>query len=722
MDSQTKRTLAATALCLLLLFAWAQINLIMDPPKPPATTAQNTSTDAAPSTPVATDGEATTRSADGATIAAAPTSTELRAIAAESTEPVLLGSDVEPDAAHGVENPYRIVAKISPIGASIETVNLNEYHAQVERARDENGPNTYNLIRPLRDPKSGAIYRSFVTERLYLTELKKEISLADVPWKVTKTTDEAGDAVALSLTIKSGELDAVRLTKTYRLAKASQTIQISYDVENLSFKPQKVRISETGPTGLVREDIRYDHVRVVTAAIDGEGAVRLVEYPMRSEIYKAAEHKRDFTVDSDQHLLWSALSNKYFTCIVTPLALEGSKANHAGYLERLTARARIDNAEEESDLTTVQVYAPADAIAPGAKLTFKVEAYCGPKSERVFEAIPAAVSRKYALTMAADRSYCAFESVGMVMHWLLDFIYGIVGNFGVAIIMLVVIVRSILHPISKKGQINMMRMQKNMARIKPKLEALQEQYKNDKQKLAQEQFKLQREEGITPASQMLGCLPMFLQMPIWIALYTTLNTNVDLRHAPFFGYIHDLSAPDGLIIFDSQFSIPLISFMMGGPITALNLLPIIMTVLMYAQQKLTQKLTKPDKPPAPKLDKDGNPMPDMTAQQQKIMSFMMIFMGFLFYNMPSGLCLYILCSSFLGMCEQWYIRKHIKEQEIRGDFDAPKGEPAKPGPKKPPGWFQRKIEELQKAAEQQRVPHPKSPIPTRGKTKKKSRF
>ena len=257
-----------------------------------------------------------------------------------------------------------------------------------------------------------------------------------------------------------------------------------------------------------------------------------------------------------------------------------------------------------------------------------------------------------------------------------------------------------------------MKMQKNTQRMKPKLDAIQQQYKNDKQKLNEETMKLYREEGVNPAGTVLGCLPMLMQTPIWIALYTTLYTNVDLRHMPFFGYIRDLSAPDALYTFATPFHVPIA----GWAIPSFNLLPLLMAGIMYAQQKFTQKLTKPDKPVPPKLDADGNPLPDTMAQQQKIMSFMMIFMGLIFYNFPSGLCLYILSSSLLGMAEQFYIRKHIREKEADGGFESKDKKPAQKG------FLGRKLEELQKKAEEARLSQTKSPQVQAKKRRKKARF
>jgi membrane protein insertase Oxa1/YidC/SpoIIIJ len=137
---------------------------------------------------------------------------------------------------------------------------------------------------------------------------------------------------------------------------------------------------------------------------------------------------------------------------------------------------------------------------------------------------------------------------------------------------------------------------------------------------------------------------------------------------------------------------------MIGTIHAFNLLPIIMTATMYAQQKFMQKLTKPDKPPPPKLDAEGRPLPDPMVQQQKMMTFMMLFFGLLFYNFPSGLNLYILSSNLLGMLEQYRIKKHIRERDARGEFEIKKKVTSALGNGKPSF-----LERLAKKAEEARL-------------------
>ncbi|MDO8630689.1 MAG: YidC/Oxa1 family membrane protein insertase, partial [Phycisphaerales bacterium] len=192
----------------------------------------------------------------------------------------------------------------------------------------------------------------------------------------------------------------------------------------------------------------------------------------------------------------------------------------------------------------------------------------------------------------------------------------------------------------------------------PKIEEIKKKYANDKARLNQEMMKL----NINPASQVLSCLPMFIQMPIWVALYLSLSNNIFMRHAPFlygWTWIDDLTAQDAMIPFSTPMHVPIF----GWELTSFNLLPLLVALFMYVQQK-TQPKPKPN--------------PNMTDQQrqqqesmQRMMPIMSIMMMLIFYKMPSGLNLYIMFSSVFGWLEQARIRKHIREQEEAGTLHAP---------------------------------------------------
>jgi YidC/Oxa1 family membrane protein insertase len=191
-------------------------------------------------------------------------------------------------------------------------------------------------------------------------------------------------------------------------------------------------------------------------------------------------------------------------------------------------------------------------------------------------------------------------------------------------------------------------------------------------------MRLYREEGVNPFGQIMGCLPMLLQMPIWIALYSSLRNNVSMRGRGFFWWIDDLTAPDTLVSFDPPFNL------VFTQLEAFHLLPILVGVMMFAQQKL---MPKPKKP----AGASDSPQAQQAEQMQKMMPYMSLVMIFLFYGFPSGLNLYIMTSSLFGTAEQLYIRKHLSKTDL-----SPPVKKVKPQPRSGPTF----LEKIQKRAEE----------------------
>lgn len=206
----------------------------------------------------------------------------------------------------------------------------------------------------------------------------------------------------------------------------------------------------------------------------------------------------------------------------------------------------------------------------------------------------------------------------LTLHWF----YHLIPNYGIAIILLTIFVKILFSPLTHISFESMRRMQA----LQPKIKSLQAHYKNDPQRLQKEMMELYKKNKVNPLS---GCLPMLLQMPIFIALYQALSQAVELRGAPFFGWIHDLSQPDRLFIL--PFSVPFLG-------NAINVLPLVMIGSMIWQQKLT-------------------PSTSVDPQQEKIMQFMPIMFGFIFYSLPSGLVIYWTLSNLLTIAHQLIIKR-----------------------------------------------------------------
>ena len=212
-----------------------------------------------------------------------------------------------------------------------------------------------------------------------------------------------------------------------------------------------------------------------------------------------------------------------------------------------------------------------------------------------------------------------FDKLAQPALYLLNFFYGYVGNYGVAIILVTILIKLLFFPIAQKG----LKSMKNMQKIQPKMAKLKEKYKNDKTRLNEEMMGLYKTYKVNP---MGGCLPMVLQIPVFFALYKVLLQAIELRHAPFMLWITDLSAPDRLMIgMDIPYlgGIPVLTLLMGGS--------------MFLQQRMT---------PAP-----------ADPTQAKIMMFLPVIFTFMFLNFASGLVLYWLVNNLLTIGQQYVINK-----------------------------------------------------------------
>jgi len=244
----------------------------------------------------------------------------------------------------------------------------------------------------------------------------------------------------------------------------------------------------------------------------------------------------------------------------------------------------------------------------------------GPKKKEVLETYP---------DMAGILDYGIFGAISRILLTMLHWFHRLIPNYGVGIILLTVLVKVVLHRFTRKGQISMHKMQK----LQPLIRELQEKYKNDKQRLSKEQMELFRKHGANPMS---GCMPIFFQLPVFFGLFRMLQNSVDLRHEGFMLWINDLSRPDTITQIGSF---------------PLNILPILMVISWVVQQSTMPKPSDPQQ-----------------AQTQKMMKFMPIIFGFMLYGMASGLTLYWLTSTFLGILEQKLIKLEIARMDERGEF------------------------------------------------------
>jgi len=515
---------------------------------------------------------------------------------------------------------------------------------------DYKAPQPLVILSPVRRADGREIL-SMANADFTFVQQKLKLALDRLHWKsygVEKDYD-GSHTVRFEALIKdaAGE-PVVKLTKAYKVVPDSYHLDCDLTIENLSATEQKVRFNLSGPIGIGREGIRGDMRKVVGGFRDSQGQITSVRLNAK-KLSKAKGLDDRRLTRPGANFLWAAATNKYFAAILVPVAEKGKEFtdwvtdktgrfyNPDGYPDSGDETVGVDFKIESSRLA-------AAGQADSAR-TYNFHLYLGPKDKSLFDKNE--LYRTLGFVQAIDFMPCfccptaiiyplAFGILA-VMKWM----YGFIGNYGVVIIILVFIIRIVIHPLTKKSQVSMSKM----TNLAPKAEEIRKKYANNKTEMNKQIMALYREQGASP---IMGMLPMFVQMPIWIALYSAIYASIELRGAPFLPFwITDLSAPDALFRFSSPIIVPLL----GWKIESLNLLPILMGVAFYLQQKLM-----PSQAAA-----SANPQ---MAQQQKMMMIMMPLMfPLLLYKAPSGLNLYIMSSVFAGVIEQYLIRKHIREKE-----------------------------------------------------------
>jgi YidC/Oxa1 family membrane protein insertase len=258
---------------------------------------------------------------------------------------------------------------------------------------------------------------------------------------------------------------------------------------------------------------------------------------------------------------------------------------------------------------------PSGPVATKTERTYKYTLYFGPKSLRALGHAGSDLRR------IVDFGF--FDMIAKPLLHAMNFTYRYVPNYGIAIILITIIVKLLFWPLSNKSYKSMSQMK----RLQPKMQEIRTKYKNDKKTMNQELMNLYKVYKVNPLG---GCLPMVLQIPVFFAFYKMLYQAIELRHAPFLLWINDLAAPDRLFSFN--FKVPMMAPPYGIPV---------LTLIMGASMFLQQKMTPPP----------GDPT------QAKMMMFMPIIFTVIFVNFSSGLVLYWLINNVLSIAQQYYISR-----------------------------------------------------------------
>jgi YidC/Oxa1 family membrane protein insertase len=579
MDENNRNFLLAILLSIGVLFAWQFF--FVPKPHPPAEkppvqqSQQQQQTEQGPPRPGA---QSETPAAGGPTAPAAGTAPTLTREKALAQSPRI-----------AIDTPA-LKGSIALKGGRIDDLTLKDYRETVD-------PDSPNVI--LLSPAGGP--HAYYTEHGFVGgDNPKDLALpsADTVWKAT-SQEPLTQSAPVTLTYDNGK--GLTFTRT-----------IAVDDKYMFTVTDKVANSGSEPVTLYPYALvsRHETPQVKGYYILHEGLIGVVDDGLQEITYKKAIEKPAATFKSNEG--WLGITDKYWAAVVIP---EQGKAFEARFSGTQTDGRDRFQADYLMAPLTVEAGGTAEArgqIFAGAKEVHLVDTY----AERY--AIP-----KFDLLI----DWGWFYFLTKPMFFALDFFFKLVGNFGVAILIVTLCIKILLFPLANKSYVSMSRMKK----LAPEMQRIKERFADDRMRQQQAMMELYKKEKVNPAS---GCLPILVQIPVFFALYKVLFVTIEMRHAPFFGWIKDLSAPDptsvfnlfGLLPFDPS-QVPVV-----GHFLMIGAWPLIMGVTMWVQMKLN---------PAP---------PDPV--QQKMFDWMPVFFTFLLAGFPAGLVIYWAWNNTLSVIQQ----------------------------------------------------------------------
>ncbi|MDP1871528.1 MAG: membrane protein insertase YidC [Gallionella sp.] len=387
-----------------------------------------------------------------------------------------------------------------------------------------------------------------------------------------------GDKLEVKLSAVAA--NGIKVVKLLTFHKSSYVVDVAYEIENITAAP----ITTSAYFQLIRDSIDPAGGSKMVPTYTGMAVYTDKEKFQKVDFSDVEKGKISYPKDSDNG--WIGMLQHYFVAAWLPK----DKTNREFFTRKL-----------EGDAYSAGVIVPVAAIAPGQKSVISVPLYAGPAQSTLDSIAPG-------LGLTVD--YGWLTVVATPIFWTLTFIQGIVQNWGVAIILLTVLIKLLFFPLSAASYRSMAKMRL----VAPKLEKIKLQYADDREKLNRAMMDLYKTEKINPLG---GCLPVLIQIPVFIALYWSILASVEMRNAPFFGWITDLSAADPFFV-----------------------LPVLMGASMFLQSKL-------------------NPVPPDPIQA-KIMKIMPIAFSVVFFWFPAGLVLYSIVNNALSIAQQWYITRSIE--------------------------------------------------------------
>ena len=398
---------------------------------------------------------------------------------------------------------------------------------------------------------------------------------------VNGATTLADGANELKVRLESTEQNGIKVAKILTFKRGSYLIDVAWEVANGSDKA----IAPHAYFQLQRDDAAPAGETAMVSTFTGPAVFTDAEKYQKIDFSSIADNKAKFTKTADNG--WLAMVQHYFVSAWVP----ADKTQREFYMRKV----------EGSNVFQAGVIVPIAEIAPGAKGETSVGLYAGPQLQAALKQVAPG------LDLVVD--YGWLTVVAAPIFWALEAIHKLVGNWGWAIVVLTIIIKAIFFPLSAASYRSMAKMKV----LTPRLTQLKERFGDDKQRMNQEMMKLYQTEKVNPLG---GCLPILVQIPVFIALYWVLLGAVEMRGAPWILWIKDLASADPYYI-----------------------LPVIMMVSMFVQTKL-------------------NPTPPDPIQA-KVMMMMPLIFGFMFFWFPAGLVLYWVVNNVLSIAQQWQITRLI---------------------------------------------------------------
>ena len=492
----------------------------------------------------------------------------------------------------------RVTGSISLVGARLDDLRLKDYRETVKKTSP-----LVRVLEPEADPQPS--YAQFGWSTTEGAKLPGD----DTLWTSTGGTVGIGHPVTLSWDNGAGLV-----------------FSIAFAIDDNYMFAVHQSVHNTGTTAVQLfpwERVRREYLpQTAGYSVLFEGVIGVMDNKLEDigygKIKTEADKHDDVGYDHVGAGGWAGFTDKYW---LTALVPDQAVPMHASWNHWLDAG---------SDRFQVSYLATdAQKIAPGATASFDSRVFAGAKEVHLLDRYEAE-GHIPLLSYAVDWGW--FYFITKPFFYAIDFLYSVVGNFGVAILLFTLCVKGLFYPIAARSYRSMGKMRL----LGPKITQVRERYKDDPAKLQSEMMAVYKAENVSPVS---GCAPMLLQIPVFFSLYKVILVTIEMRHAPFFGWVQDLSATDPTNVFNLFGLIPFDPSALS-PYLHLGVWPLLMGATMYFMQKLN--------PPAP------------DPAQQKMLQFMPLIFMFTMGRFPAGLVIYWTWNNLLTMAQQWYIQRQAK--------------------------------------------------------------